>query len=105
MLETIFETKTLIENSLDDEHNVRKSNLYDSIEYFVLVQSDTRSDFDDCLINLVLDDFEKIDAFRVFCSLDVVEICCSERKEEEINKTLNFCFLDESHCVVRTTKK
>ncbi len=85
MLETIFETKTLIENSLDDEHDVRKSDFYDSIEYFVLVRDDARDDFDNCLIDFVLDDFEKIDAFRVFCSLDVVEICCSRRKKKEID--------------------
>jgi hypothetical protein len=85
---------------------MRKSEFYDSIEYVVLFRDDVRSDFDDCLIDLVLDDLEKVDAFRVCCFLDdVIEIDCDKRKKEEIDQTLNSCFLDENHSVVRTTKK
>jgi hypothetical protein len=73
--------KTLIKDSFDDEHDVRKNDFYDSIEYFVLARDDARSDFDDCLTDHVLDDLEKIDVLRIFCLLDVVEIRCSERKE------------------------
>jgi hypothetical protein len=85
---------------------MRKSELYDSIEYVVLFRSDVRSDFDDCLIDLVLDDLEKIDALRICCFLDdVVEIDCDRRRKEEIDQTLSFCFFNENHNVVRTTKK
>jgi hypothetical protein len=97
--------KILIEDSLDCEHDVRKNDLYDSIEYFVLARDDARNDFDDCLTDLVLDDLEKINVLRVLCFLDVVEIRYSERKEKAIDQTLNFYFFDENHCVVRTTKK
>jgi hypothetical protein len=85
---------------------MRKSELYDSIEYVVLFRSDVRNDFDDCLTDLVLDDLEKVDALRVCYFLDdVVEIDCDRREKEEVDQTLSFCFLNESHDVVRTTKK
>ncbi len=82
MFETMFKTKTLIENSFDDEHDVRKNELYDLIKYFVFFRDNARSDFDDCLTDFVLDDLEKIDAFRVCCSRNVVEIRRDERKKE-----------------------
>jgi hypothetical protein len=84
MLETMLETKTLIKNSLDDWHDVRKNKLDDSIEYFVLFENRARDDFDDYLINFVLDNLEKIDEIRVFNFDDVVEICHDEWEEEEI---------------------
>jgi hypothetical protein len=85
---------------------MRESELYDSIEYVVLFRNDVQNDFDDCLIDLVLDDLEEIDALRICCFLDdVVEIDCDKRKKKEIDQTLNFCFLSESHNVVQTTKK
>jgi hypothetical protein len=85
---------------------MRKSELYDSIEYVVFFRDDVRNDFDDCLTDLVLDDLEKVDALRICCFLDdVVEIDCDKREKKEIDQTLNLCFLNENHNVVRTTKK
>jgi hypothetical protein len=85
---------------------MRKNELYDSIEYIVLFQNNVQDDFNDCLIDLVLDNLEKVDALRICCFLDdVVEIDCDRQKEEETDQTLNFCFFNENHNVVRTTKK
>jgi hypothetical protein len=96
----------LIENSFNDRHDMRKSEFYDSIEYVVFFRDDVRNDFDDCLIDLVLDDLEKIDVFRVcYFFDDVVEINCDKREKKEINQTLSFCFFNENHDVVWTTKK
>jgi hypothetical protein len=80
---------------------MRKSEFYDSIEYVVFFRDDVRDDFDDCLIDLVLDDLEKVDALRVrYFFDDVVEIDCDKRKKKEINQTLSFCFFSENHDVV-----
>jgi hypothetical protein len=88
----MFKTKILIENLFDDEHDVRKNELYDSIKYFVLFRNRARSDSCDCLTDLILNDLEKFDTFWIFCSRDVVEIRCDERKKQELDETLNFCF-------------
>jgi hypothetical protein len=96
------------ENLFDNRHDVRKNELYDSIENFVFFRSDVRDDFDDCLIDLVLEDLEKIDALRIrwfFCFFDVFEIDCDKWEKEEIYQTLSFCVFDENHDVVWATKK
>ncbi len=105
VFKTMLKTKTLIENSFDDEHDVWKSEFYDLIEYLVFFRNDARDDFDDCLIDFVFDNLEKIDVFRICCSRNVVEIRRDERKEEWVDQTLNSCFFDENHDVVWTTKK
>jgi hypothetical protein len=85
---------------------MRKSELYDSTKYVVFFWDDVQNDFDDYLIDLVLDDLEKVDVLRICCFLDdVVEIDCDKRKKEEIDQTLNSCFFNENHNVVQTTKK
>jgi hypothetical protein len=85
---------------------MRKSELHDSIEYVVFFRDDVQDDFDDCLIDLVLDDLEEIDVLRICYFLDdVVEIDCDKRKKKEVDQTLSFCFFNESHNVVRATKK
>jgi hypothetical protein len=85
---------------------MRKNEFYDSIEYVVFFRNDVWDDFDDCLTDLVLDDFEEIDALRVcYFFDDVVEIDCDKRKKKEINQTLSFCFFNKNHDVVWATKK
>jgi hypothetical protein len=64
MLETVFIAKTLIEDLFNNEHDMRKSELNDFVEDFVLFRDNARDDFNDCLINLVLDDLEKIDVLQ-----------------------------------------
>jgi hypothetical protein len=76
-----------------------------SIENLVFFWDEARSDFNDRLIDLVLDDLEKVDALRICWSFNVVEIDCSERRKKEIDQILSSCFFDESHDVVWTTKK
>jgi hypothetical protein len=87
MLETMLTAKTLIEDSFDDEHDMRKSEFDDFVEYFVLFWNDARNDFNNCLTDLVLDDFKKINALWVCCFFDddVDEIRCDEWKKEQIN--------------------
>jgi hypothetical protein len=84
---------------------MRKNELYDSIKNVVFFRNDVRSDFDDYLTYLVLEDLREIDALQVCWFRYIFEIRCDEWKKERIYQTLNFCFFNESHDVVWTTKK
>jgi hypothetical protein len=55
--------------------------------------------------DFVFCNLEEVNVIWICWFRDIVEICDDERRKEEIDSTLNFCFFDKNHNVVRTTKK